>query len=90
MHLLLGEPPQGTLVSLTQPTVEKTTVRNTVEKEILDDCVALLTKLKLDRRLWSGEVGLSPARREDITDLLRRHQALTIAAMPRQPKGDRS
>lgn len=63
---------------------------STQDKELLADAIAVLLKIKNDRKVWLGEVGLNPARREDVNDILRRHQALTIAAMPRQPKEDRS
>lgn len=54
-----------------------------IDKELLEDAMAVLLKIKNDRKVWNGEVGLSPARREDITDLLRRHQATTISRMSR-------
>lgn len=61
------------------------------DKELLEDAMALLVKIKNDRKVWNGEVGLSPCRREDITELLRRHQAQQISKLPRNPnRGDNS
>lgn len=43
--------------------------------ELLDDAIALCHRLKADRRVWNGDVGLSQNRREDINDLISRYNA---------------
>lgn len=42
---------------------------------LIEDLVHLLRTMKDDRRLWNGDVGFSPAQREDVNELLRRHRS---------------
>jgi len=51
---------------------------------LVEDMVRLLRAMKDDRRLWNGDVGFSPAQREDVNDLLRRHQQ---ASVPTEARG---
>lgn len=50
---------------------------------LIEDVVRLLRQMKDDRRLWNGDVGFSPAQREDVNELLRRHQS----AAPTKARG---
>lgn len=48
----------------------------TEKEELLDDAIALCHRIKGERRLWNGDVGLTQPRREDINDLIARYNEL--------------
>jgi hypothetical protein len=45
-------------------------------EELLEDCLLEMHAIKGDRRLWNGDVGLCPARRENINELIQRYKTL--------------
>jgi hypothetical protein len=44
------------------------------KEELLADAEHILRKIKDDKNLWNGQVGLSPSHREAINDWLREHK----------------
>jgi hypothetical protein len=44
------------------------------KEELIADAEHILRKIKDDKNLWNGQVGLSPHHRDSINDWLREHQ----------------
>jgi hypothetical protein len=50
----------------------------TEKEELLQDAIGLLLRLKGDRRVWNGDVGLSPTQREDVNEFIARYSVLKL------------